>query len=443
MEQKKEEQQNNNIINEKDNDNKNENKTENNNNEKQITQPLEKEIIEKEKENIIKTEDPKIMEESKIGREKEENNNNNLLSIPLKENNYLNPIEHKYNLSIAPMLDITNSHYMNFMRLLTKETLIYSEMINIDQIVNYKIATIDPLQYYTIDLEPVVIQFGGCDPEKCYHAAEIVKSKGFKEINLNCGCPSKRVSAGGFGAVLMEDPKLVGECVKKMNSVLFSSIKCRMGLNSYNEKFLTDFIDITKEISGITKYILHSRIAIMGIDTMKNRKVPPLLYEEVEKIKNLKKYGNINFVINGGIKNFETVREFNEKNIGVMIGREAYENPWKFRNADSQVFDKVDPKINRKELVYQYADYCRSFIDKNTNKLSGGLVMEMVRPFTNLFTGEKFNKVFVNELYKITQGSKDQKKKEEVKKMQENLPDYLYSTIEKFEKVNEEAVLSI
>ena len=353
-----------------------------------------------------------------------------------KENKYQNPSEHKYNLSIAPMLEITTKHFMHFMRLLTKETLIYSEMINIGQIIN-KDDSID----FSPNLEPICIQFGGSDPEKCGLAAEKVKLRGFKEININCGCPSKKVSAGNFGGVLMNDPKLVVNCVKEMNKYLFSSIKCRLGLNEYKEKFLYDFIDITKNISNCQKYIFHSRIAIMGIDTMKNRKVPPLQYDVVEEIK--KKYKDMNVVINGGIKTFDVVREFNNKEIGVMIGREAYDNPWKFRNADSQVFGKCDPKITRKQLVYEYADYCQKYVEEHTEYLGSGLIGELIKPLTNLFTGEKYNKVFTNKLFDITHGSKVQEKKNEFMKRYEKISEHLYSCIEAFEKENEEASLSI
>ena len=350
---------------------------------------------------------------------------------------YQNPSEHKYNLSIAPMLEITTKHFMHFMRLLTKQTLLYSEMINIDQIINKKDESLD----FSSDLEPLVIQFGGSDPEKCKKAAQIVKEKGFKEININCGCPSKKVSAGGFGAVLMKEPKLVGECVKEMNNIIFSSIKCRLGLNEYKEKFLYDFIDITKNISGVKKYILHSRIAIMGIDTMKNRKVPPLQYNVVEEIKN--KYPDLNIVINGGIKTFDVVKKFNEKGIGVMIGREAYDNPWKFRNVDSFIFGKNDPKISRKELVYKYADYCQKYVDMHKDKVGSGMVSELIKPMTNLFTGEKYNKVFTNKLNEITHGSKDQKLKKKLIEKYENISDLLYTSLNDFEKENQECVLSI
>ena len=334
------------------------------------------------------------------------------------------------------MLEITTKHYMHFMRLLTKETLLYSEMINVSEIINKE----NSLEF-SPDLEPLCIQFGGSDPEKCKLAAEKVKNKGYKEININCGCPSKKVSAGNFGAVLMNDPNLVGNCVKEMNSILFSSIKCRLGLDEYKKKFLYDFIDITKKISNCSKYILHSRIAIMGIDTMKNRKVPPLQYDVVEEVKNT--YPDLNIVINGGIKNFDVVRDFNDKEIGVMIGREAFDNPWKFRNADSQVFGKCDPKISRKDLIYEYADYCQKYIDEHPEYVSGGLVGEMVKPMTNLFTGEKYNKVFTNKLYEITHGSKDQNKKKELIKKYEKISEHLYSCVEAFQKENEEALISI
>ena len=397
-------------------------------------------IIKNENENDLKEDDNnknsniiKINDEE-INNKKEEKNFEDI--IVSHENKYHNPSEHKYNLSIAPMLEITTKHFMNFMRLLTKETLLYTEMINIGQIINK-----DDCLDFSSDLEPLCIQFGGSDPEKCRLAAEKVKLKGFKEININCGCPSKKVSAGNFGAVLMKDPKLVGNCVKEMNKILFSSIKCRLGLDEYKEKFLYDFIDTTKSISDCKKYILHSRIAIMGIDTMKNRKIPPLQYDVVEEVKN--KYKNLNIVINGGIKTFDVVREFNNKEIGVMIGREAYDNPWKFRNADSQVFGKCDPKITRKQLIYEYADYCQKYIDEHSDKVSSGLIGEMIKPLTNLFTGEKYNKIFTNKIYEITHGSKDKNIKKELVKKYEKIADHLYSSIEAFEKENEEAVLSI
>ena len=417
---------------------KKEEENENNNNKILISE--EKECKKKEKNEKDIEEDNNNKELNNLNEKNEENKKEEEKKLEdiiiSKENKYQNPSEHKYNLSIAPMLEITTKHYLHFMRLLTRETLLYSEMININEIINKE----DSLDF-SLDLEPLCIQFGGSNPENCELAAKKVKLKGFKELNINCGCPSKKVSAGNFGAVLMNDPKLVGNCVKKMNDILFSSIKCRLGLNEYNEKFLYDFIDITKNISNCKKYILHSRIAIMGIDTIKNRKIPPLQYDVVEEVN--KKYNDLNIVLNGGIKNFDVVREFNSKQIGVMIGREAYDNPWKFRNADSQVFGKCDPKITRKQLVYEYADYCQKYIDEHPDQLGSGLMGEMTKPLTNLFTGEKFNKVFTNKLFEITHGSKDQEKKKELLKKYENFSEHIYSCIEAFEKENEDAVLSI
>ena len=365
-----------------------------------------------------------------------ENINTNESKINQKETIYNNPELHKYNLSIAPMLEITTKHYMHFMRLLTKQTLIYSEMINTNEIL-HKENSLD----FSQDLEPICIQFGGSDPESCGLAAQKAKNKGFKELNINCGCPSKKVSAGNFGAVLMKDPDLVGKCVKKMNEQIFSSIKCRLGLDKFDQKFLENFIEKTKNISGCNKYILHARIAIMGIDTMKNRTVPSLQYSVVEEMKN--KYPDLNIVINGGIKDFNIVKEFNDKNIGVMIGREAYDNPWKFRNADSIIFNKIDPKLNRKEIVYRYADYCQKYIEEHSDEIGTGLYGEMVKPLTNLFYGEKYNKVFVNKLFEITRGSKDQNKKKEIIKKYENISEHFYKCIENFEKKNEDATLNI
>ena len=377
-----------------------------------------------------------MTEKNEIIENNTNNSNNNIINLQEEPLIYNNPSLHQYNLSIAPMLEITTKHYMHFMRLLTKHTLLYSEMININEII-HKNNVLD----FSPDLEPLCIQLGGSDPKNFAIAVEKIKHKGFKEININCGCPSKKVSAGNFGAVLMKDPDLVGECVKKMNEKIFSSIKCRLGLDVFEQNFLENFIEKTRKISGCKKYILHSRIAIMGIDTMKNRSVPPLQYDVVENIK--KKYPELNIVINGGIKDFKTVKEFNEKNIGVMIGREAYDNPWKFRNADSDIFGKVNNKLNRKEIVYKYGDYCQKYIEEHQDEIGTGLFGEMVKPLTNLFFGEKFNKIFVNKLFKITQGSKDPNKKKDILKKYENISEHFNKCIEEFEKKNEDAVINI
>ena len=329
--------------------------------------------------------------------------------INLKEDTYNNPPLHQYNLSIAPMLEITTKHYMNFMRLITKKTLIYSEMINVNEVL-HKENALD----FSPDLEPICIQFGGSDPDSFSLAAKKAKDLGFKELNINCGCPSKKVSAGNFGSVLMKDPDLVWKYVKKMNEHIFSSIKCRLCLDKFDKNFLENFIEKTKNISGCKKYILHARIAIMGIDTMKNRTVPPLQYNVVEEI--IKKYDDLNIVINGGIKDFNTVKEFNEKNIGVMIGREPYDNHWKFRNADSEIFGSVDQKLNRKEVVYEYGDYCQKYIEEHPDEIGTGLFGALIKLMTNLFMGEKYNKVFVNKLFEITHGSKDENKKKNLLK---------------------------
>ena len=126
-----------------------------------------------------------------------------------------------------------------------------------------------------------------------------------------------------------------------------------------------------------------------------------------------------------------------------MIGREAYDNPWKFRNADSIIFNKIDPKLNRKEIVYKYADYCQKYIEEHSDEIGTGLYGEMVKPLTNLFFGEKYNKVFVNKLFEITRGSKDKNKKKEIIKKYENISEHFYKCIENFEKKNEDATLNI
>ena len=356
-------------------------------------------------------------------------------------NTYNSPENHRYNLSIAPMLEITTKHYMALMRSITKHTLIYSEMINVDEVINSKF---DALDFDLPNLEPICVQFAGRDPEKCRLAAAKAKNKGVKELNFNCGCPSQRVECGNFGAVLMKEPKIVGECLQEMNKSVFSSIKCRIGIDEFDWKFLDDFISVTKSIGHVKKYVLHSRIAIMGIDTIKNRTIPPLKYDIAEEIH--EKYGDLNVVVNGGIRSFEEVKKFNSKGLGAMIGRFAYENPWAFRSADSEIFNKISKKLSRKEVIYSYAEYLEKHVE-NYEKNTGNLVVsELVKPLTNLFAGEKYSKRYLNKLFEITRGSKALNKAEKDIKKKEKLygmRDFLYEVVDYYEKLNEKALNSL
>ena len=329
---------------------------------------------------------------------------------------------HKYKLSIAPMLGITTHHFRSFFRLLSKEILLYTEMINCEAIINSKQTKL--INYFP-EHRPLVLQIGGSNPSTILKACEKVKELSYTEFNLNCGCPSKKVSDRAFGASLMNNPPLVSECIKEMNKVNYSSIKCRIGLNEFNKKFLDDFIKNTSINGGCKKYIIHSRIAIMGIDTIKNRKIPPLQTEIVYKLKD--EYPNLLFTLNGGIKTLEEVKYHNEKGLSCMIGRAAYENPWIFRKADKLIFGKSNCTLSRKEVIYKYADYCDKFEEEYCEEINNNVVNDFIRPLTNLFYGEPFNKEYRDLLYDI---------KKETKNDYHLFREHLYNVVEEFEKIN-------
>lgn len=336
---------------------------------------------------------------------------------------------HQFKLSVAPMLGITTHHFRSFIRLLSKETLLYTEMINCEAITNNKQKKL--INYFP-EHRPLVLQIGGSNPSIISKACEKAKSLSYTEFNLNCGCPSKKVSDRAFGASLMNEPSLVSECVNEMNKINYSSIKCRIGLNEFNKKFLDEFIKNTSQIGGCKKYIIHSRIAIMGIDTIKNRKIPPLRNDIVYKLK--EEYPDLIFTINGGIKTLEEVKSHNEKGLSCMIGRAAYENPWLFRKADKLIFGKSNCHLSRKEIIYKYCDYCDKYEEEYEEEINNCIVNDFIRPLTNLFYGEPYNKEYRDLLYDI---------KKETKNDYHMVRDHLYNVVEQFEKINEQSMNEI
>ena len=341
----------------------------------------------------------------------------------------MNPTpSHSYKLSIAPMLGITNNHYRSFIRLLTKHTLLYTEMINSDTIIHCQ----KKILHYFPDQSPLVLQFGGNDPEALYTAALKANPFNYTEFNLNCGCPSPKVSSRQFGASLMKTPSIVSTACSYLNKVNFTSIKCRIGLDEYNEQFLTNFISTTSTHGNVSKYILHCRVAIMGIDTIKNRTVPPLQHDIAYDMQ--KKFPHLQFVLNGGITTLQEVKEHNEKGMNCMIGRVAFDNPWMLRHADSVVFNKCDSGLSRKDVLYKYSDYCYKYYEEYDGEINGNVVCDMVKPIVNVFVGEAYNKKYKDMLCNVS---------DDIRKHKENIRDHIYSVIEEYEKMNYDVVNSI
>lgn len=266
--------------------------------------------------------------------------------------------------SIAPMMECTDRYYRFFMRFLTKYTLLYTEMIHSNAILkgDYK-RFLD----FSNEEHPIALQLGGNNPKDLAECSKIAYNEfNYDEINLNIGCPSDRVQDGNFGACLMDKPDLVSECVYqiKKNVNIPVTIKCRIGIdNKDSYEYLYNFIEKISE-SGCTKFIIHARVAILkGLSPKENRTVPPLKYDYVYKIK--KDFPNLKIHINGGIKTIEEMKKHLNFVDGVMIGREAYENPYLFSNIDKYFFDENDLIKNRKEILDDIKIYLEKLYQNN------------------------------------------------------------------------------
>ena len=268
-------------------------------------------------------------------------------------------------ISIAPMVDRTDRNFRNFVRMINKDVLLYTEMITAQAILN---GDLDYILGFDEVEHPIVLQIAATNPEEAYKAVKIAERYNYDEINLNVGCPSDRVSGNMMGAYLMAFPKEVANIVKAMKEATGKpiSIKHRIGIDGKNilpesfERTLLDkyddmvnFINITKEI-GINKYIIHARIAILaGLDPKQNRSIPPLRYDEVYRVK--KEYPDLHIEINGGIKSVKEIDEHLKYVDSVMLGREIYDNPM-ILTEFGKYYGK-DINITRKEIIEKMIYY--------------------------------------------------------------------------------------
>lgn len=252
-------------------------------------------------------------------------------------------------ISIAPMMKWSDRHYRYFIRLITKQSLVYTEMINSGAIIH---GDRDRFLKFNSEEHPVAIQLGGSDPDQLAQCATIVTDYGYDEINLNIGCPSERVQSGSFGACLMAEPDLVAECIyaMKKKTNLPVTIKTRIGIDdhdSYEE--LSAFISKNVAV-GCETFIIHARTAwLKGLSPKENRNIPPLQYDVVYQIK--KDFPDLEIIINGGITKVKEINTHLEHVDGVMIGREAYHNPYFLSEVDKIFYDQNEVINTREEIV--------------------------------------------------------------------------------------------
>ena len=277
------------------------------------------------------------------------------------------------------MLERTDKHFRFFLRLISRRVLLYTEMVTVGAILRGNrrdILAYDPAEH------PLAIQVGGSDPAHLAECAKIAEDYGYDAINLNVGCPSKRVQKGRFGACLMSEPDLVAECVQAMYSSVEIPItlKTRIGIDgrdSYND--LSSFVAKVAS-AGCSEFIIHARKAILGgLTPRQNRSIPPLNYDRVRRLK--KEFPVLPIVLNGGITRLDEIAEHLSEFDGVMIGREAYSNPYLLVHVDQLFYGDETPRLSRGEVLRRYLPYVQSQLE------SGIRLSSITRHLCGLFHG--------------------------------------------------------
>ncbi|MFC6280328.1 MULTISPECIES: tRNA dihydrouridine(20/20a) synthase DusA [Polaromonas] len=263
--------------------------------------------------------------------------------------------ENPWRLSIAPMMDWTDRHCRHFHRLLSRHALLYTEMVTTGALIH---GDVERHLRFNAEEHPVALQLGGSEPSDLAHCARLGEQWGYDEINLNCGCPSERVQRGAFGACLMAEPQLVADCIKAMVDVVDVpvTVKHRIGIDKGESyEFVRDFVGTVSE-AGCEVFIVHARNAwLKGLSPKENREVPPLRYEMVHKLK--QEFPGLTIAINGGLTTGAQVAGELQKLDGVMIGREAYHNPWWLASWDTDFFGAEPSVLTREQVEEQMCDY--------------------------------------------------------------------------------------
>ena len=277
------------------------------------------------------------------------------------------------------MMDWTDRHCRFFHRLLTRRALLYSEMITTGAVIHgdrSRLLASDPAE------QPVALQLGGCDPRALAECAAIGESFGFAEINLNVGCPSDRVQEGRFGACLMAEPALVGDCVAAMKAHVRVpvTVKCRIGVDDQDPEEALDALTAAVERAGVDALIVHARKAwLKGLSPRENREVPPLDYDRVYRLKAA--HARLPIVLNGGVASVEEAAEHLKRVDGVMMGRAAYQEPWRLLAVDAQLFGDAAPAPDAKSAAMALIPY----IDRELAR--GARLHAITRHVLGLFRG--------------------------------------------------------
>ena len=302
------------------------------------------------------------------------------------------------------MLDWTDRHERYFLRLLTRHARLYTEMVTTGALLHGDVKR--HLQFDAAE-HPVALQLGGSDPAALAHCAQLAEQWGYDEVNLNIGCPSDRVQSGKFGACLMAEPELVADCVKAMQTAtaLPVTVKSRIGIDDQDsDEFLQRFVE-TVANAGCRTFIIHARIAVLqGLSPKQNRDIPPLNYPRVQRMK--QRYPELKVVMNGGINSLEQAQSLLDDGLddgldggldgaqespaldGVMMGREAYHNPYLLTQVDQQLFADKSPIRSRAEILAAYLPYVEAQLAQGTP------LQHMTRHILGLFKGQNGGRLF-------------------------------------------------
>jgi tRNA-dihydrouridine synthase A len=265
-------------------------------------------------------------------------------------------------ISVAPMMDWTDRHCRVFHRHISKHTWLYTEMVTTGALVY---GDVERHLRFNEEEHPVALQLGGSDPGDLAISAKLGEQWGYDEINLNCGCPSERVQKGAFGACLMAEPELVRDCVKAMRDAVSIdvTVKHRIGIDqSESYGFVRDFVGTVAE-GGCSTFIVHARNAILkGLSPKENREIPPLKHEFAYQLK--RDFPQFEILINGGIKTEAEIDEHLRHVDGVMLGREAYHNPYLMAGFDQRYYGDTTPIKSRLEVLEAMIPYIAAQLAK-------------------------------------------------------------------------------
>jgi tRNA-dihydrouridine synthase A len=297
----------------------------------------------------------------------------------------------RHRFSVAPMMDWTDSPCRVLHRCLTKNALLYTEMVTADAVLHGDRAR---LLGFDACEHPVALQLGGSDPAKLAEASRIAADLGYDEVNLNVGCPSDRVQSGRFGACLMREPTLVADCVAAMRAAVKIpvTVKCRIGVDDQDpEAALRTLIDQCAA-AGVDTFAVHARKAwLEGLSPKENRDIPPLDYPLVYRIK--QERPNLTIAVNGGIETLEQAQEHLKHVDGVMLGRAAYHNPALLAQVDAQFFGGEIMDID--DAVARYSEFVARRLNEGTR------LAPLIKPMLGLFNGKPGARLFRRHLSEL------------------------------------------